>query len=175
MFRRGYHPEWVDAFFEEARSAYEGGIPQEVFSYPQVGQAAFPLKVGGYDTRAVDAALNRLESAFVQRDRMDFISVNGEAQWFAHIAEQATVLYPRLLRPAGERFSHPPKGERGYKAAEVDRLLDRLTAFFDEATPLDVSDVRLALFSRAKGAAAYREDQVDAYLNRVVEILLCAA
>lgn len=175
FFRRGYHPEWVDAFFEEARSAYEGGIPQEVFSYPQVGQAAFPLKIGGYDTRAVDAALNRLESAFVQRDRMDFISVNGETGWFAHVAEQATGLYPRLLRPAGQRFSHPDGRERGYKANEVDRLLDRLTAFFDEGTPLDVKEVRLALFSSAKENDAYREDQVDAYLNRVVEILLCAA
>lgn len=175
VFRKGYAKGAVDTFFREARSAYEGGTPGEVFSATQVRTAAFPLKRRGYETRAVDSALNRLEAAFVQRDRMDFISVNGEAEWYARVAEDATVLYPRLLRPAGEKFSHPAKREIGYRADEVDAILDRLTSYFDGGASLEVKDVRKALFSPAKGNAAYREDQVDAYLGRVIEILLSAA
>lgn len=174
-FRRGYEPQDVDAFFMRARSAYEGGVPASQFSGKQVQNAAFPLKMGGYDTRSVDSALNRLEAAFVQRDKVDFISVNGEAQWHARVAEQATTLYPRLLRPNGERFSHPPRGTKGYQAAEVDALLERITAYFDSNAPLTVGDVRFALFRAAKGTQAYREDQVDAYLGRMVEILLAAS
>lgn len=173
--RRGYAQDDVDAFFSRARSAYEGGVPASQFSGKQVQRASFPLKFGGYDTRSVDSALNRLEAAFVQRDKVDFISVNGEAQWHARIAEQATTLYPRLLRPNGERFSNPPRGEKGYSAEEVDALLERITAYFDNNTPLTVADVRFALFKPAKGKAAYREDQVDAYLGRMVEILLSAS
>ena len=173
--RPGYVPDQVDQFFKRAREAYEGGIPADQFSSQNVQRAAFELKRGGYDTRAVDSALNRLEAAFVQRDKVDFISVNGESQWHARVAEQATALYPRLLRPDGERFSHPPKGEKGYNAAQVDELLGRLTAYFDKNEPLTVSNVRLALFDSAKGSAAYREDQVDAYLGRAVQILLAAS
>lgn len=174
-FHKGYDPEWVDAFFTEARSAYEGGISAQVFSSDQVAQAAFPLVRGGYDTRAVDSALNRLEAAFVQRDRVDFIAVNGEADWYSKVTQMATTLYPRLLRPAGQRFSSPDKRARGYNASQVDELLDRLTAYFDENGSIEVADVRFALFSEARGTKAYREDQVDAYLRRTVEVLLSVA
>ena len=174
-FRRGYSPADVDAFFARARSAYEGGVPASQFSGKQVQRASFPLKLAGYDTRSVDSALNRLEAAFVQRDKIDYISVNGEAQWHARVAERATSLYPRLLRPSGQKFSNPPRGERGYRAEEVDALLDRITAYFDKNEPLTVADVRFALFRPAKGKSAYREDQVDAYLGRMVEILLSAS
>ncbi len=175
MLRPGYSPDQVNQFFARAREAYEGGIPASQFSAQNVQQVAFELKRGGYDTRAVDSALNRLEAAFVQRDKIDFISVNGESQWHAKVAEDATALYPRLLRPDGERFSRPPKGEKGYKADQVDALLKRITAYFDSNEPLTASNVRLALFDQAKGDSAYREDQVDAYLGRTIQILLAAS
>ena len=182
-FRQGYATEDVDVFFERARSAYEGGIPADEFSADDVRRAAFQLVRGGYNTRVVDSALNRLEAAFIQRDRVDYISVNGEAEWYNQVAEDATKLYPRLLRPAGQRFSHPggkgqksgSLGKKGYNAAQVDELLDRLTAYFDDQAALEVSDVRFALFDTAKGEKAYREDQVDAYLGKVVEILLAVS
>ncbi|MFT0763024.1 DivIVA domain-containing protein [Scrofimicrobium sp. R131] len=175
LLRRGYDRETVDQFFAQARAAYEGGIPAEQFSASQVRQASFELRRGGYDTRSVDSALNRLEAAFTQRDKVDYISVNGEANWYAKVAESATTLYPRLLRPDGARFSHPPRGEKGYRTDEVDALMHRITLFFDQNQPLTVGDVRLALFHSAKGEKAYREDQVDAYLGRVVEIILAAS
>lgn len=174
-FRRGYLEDEVAAFFEKARSAYEGGVPAEEFSAEQVRLAAFPLKRGGYDTKAVDAALNRLEAAFVQRDRADFIAVQGESEWFVKIAEVATTLYPRLLKPAGNRFPHPRKGNRGYRADQVDAVLDDLSGFFDDKVKLTADDIRFALFDSAKGQKAYSEAHVDIYLGRAIDILLAVS
>ena len=70
LFLKGYDCAQVDAFFEDARRAYEGGVPPEQFSSEQVRLATFELKNRGYNIDAVDAAMNRLEAAFVKRDRI---------------------------------------------------------------------------------------------------------
>lgn len=171
IFQRGYDPKSVDAFFEDARSAYEGGVPAEQFSSEQVRQATFALKRRGYRIESVDAAMNRLEAAFVQRDRADHIAVNGESAWYEKVADRATTLYPRLQRPRTERFSHPESGQ-GYDMAEVDDLLDRIAGYFDDRNELNADEIRQAVFKPAKGKKAYVEGTVDAYLGRVVEILL---
>ena len=41
--------------------------------------ATFELKNRGYNIEAVDAAMNRLEAAFVKRDRADAVAAEGEA------------------------------------------------------------------------------------------------
>ncbi len=174
FFKKGYDPDLVDDFFEDARRAYEGGVPAEQFSADQVRQATFTLKRGGYRIDAVDEAMNRLEAAFVQRDRADHIAVNGEPAWYERVADRATTLYPRLLRPRGDRFSHPERG-RGYDADEVDDLLDRLADYFDDRGEITVDDIRRAIFQPAKGSKAYMEGAVDAYLGRAVEILLAVS
>lgn len=171
FLKRGYLPEAVDAFFGQARTAYEGGVPAEQFSYMQVQQVSFPLVRGGYDTVVVDQALNRLETAFLQRDRADFIAVNGEAEWFAKVSERATDLYPRLLRPRGERFSRPETG-KGYNAEQVDDLLDRLTQYFDQQASLTPEDVKGTLFKAAPKKKAYDEVQVDSYLGVATSVLM---
>lgn len=171
LFSHGYDPQAVDAFFEDARRAYEGGVPAEQFNAEQVRLATFRLKRRGYRIADIDAALSRLEAAFVQRDRADHIAVNGEAAWYQMVADRATTLYPRMLRPRGERFAHP-KGEVGYNAAQVDDLLDRLEAFFNDQGLVHADDVRHAVFKPARGKKAYAEGPVDAYLGRAVDILL---
>lgn len=174
-FRLGYSPAEVGDFFEKARNAYEGGVPASEFSAEQVRLASFPLRRGGYDTKVVDAALNRLEAAFVQRDRADFIAVQGESEWYAKVADSATTLYPRLLKPAGERFPHPRKGEKGYRTDQVDALLDELSGFFDDKVKLTADNIRFALFDTAKGKKAYSEAHVDIFLGRAIDILLAVS
>ena len=115
--------------------------------------------------------MNRLEAAFVHRDRSNHVAVNGENAWFEMIAERATALYPRMRRPRGERFSAPESG-RGYKAEEVDDLLDRLAKYFDQQVDIQADDIRTIVFSPAKGKKAYAEGPVDAYLGRAIEVLL---
>ena len=110
IFSKGYDRAQVDAFFEDARRAYEGGVPPEQFSAEQVRLATFELKSRGYSIEAVDGAMNRLEAAFVNRDRADSVAADGEAAWYDRVADRATTLYPRLQRPRGESFSHPTSG-----------------------------------------------------------------
>ncbi|QWW18808.1 DivIVA domain-containing protein [Schaalia sp. 19OD2882] len=174
FFRHGYDPAGVDEFLEDARRAYEGGVPAEHFSSDQVRQATFNLRRRGYDIAAVDAAMCRLEAAFVERDRATHVAVNGEKAWFDKVADRATTLYPRLLRPQGERFAHPKRG-RGYDAQEVDELLDQLAAYFDDRGEITVDEVRHAVFRPARGRRAYAEGPVDAYLGRAVEIILAVS
>ena len=47
LFSKGYDCAQVDAFFEDARRAYEGGVPPEQFSSEQVRLATFELKSRG--------------------------------------------------------------------------------------------------------------------------------
>ena len=171
FFSKGYHRGQVDAFFEDARRAYEGGVPPEQFSAEQVRLATFELTRRGYDIEAVDGAMNRLEAAFVNRDRADSVAVEGEAAWYDRIADRATTLYPRLQRPRGERFAHPTSG-RGYDCEAVDDLLDRIAAYFDEAGEPTANEIRMATFRPKRGKKAYAGGPVDAHLGRAIEILL---
>lgn len=169
-FGSGYDQEQVKEFFRRARAAYEGTSDEEMNS-DDVRGAAFDLVRGGYRTSDVDASLDRLEAAFVKRERQLFINKYGQDVWMDQVADRATTLYPRLVRPTGERFSAPNRG-RGYLKEDVDELLDRLTAYFDSGTPLTAAQIRQATFKDAKGSKAYAEGVVDAYLDRAVEVLL---
>lgn len=172
LFHKGYAKDEVDEFFTRARQAYEGDPSVQRLTSEQVRSTVFPLKRRGYDPAVVDAALDRLESAFISSERANHVAVNGEEVWLDHVADRATTLYPRLVRPLGERFSHPDPKERGYRAKEVDEFLDRIARFFDDQEPLTADEVRQVTFPDAKGEDAYSEGPVDAYLSRAVDILL---
>ena len=170
-YKDGYAIESVNAFFESARAAYESEEPPTMTSN-DVRRAAFKTKRGGYNPRAVDRAMDRLESAFASREREEFIETHGESAWLKHLGERAQSLYPRLVRKRGERFAAAPRGLLAYDCAEVDALLDRITAFFDQGEPLEVDEIRLATFTRRFGIGGYAEGPVDAFLDRTVEVLL---
>lgn len=171
FFGRGYDTEQVDEFFDFAADAFNGLVPADDFSFAQIRCTAFDLVRQGYSTVEVDKALDKLESAFVARDRENYIKEHGQDKWNEHLADYATTLYPRMLRPAGQRFIHPEKGQ-GYAIEEVDAFLDRLAAFFDKGAPLASQDVRNLTFNAKRRSNAYDEAVVDTYLARVLEILL---
>jgi DivIVA domain-containing protein len=167
---RGYDPDQVDDFFARARIAYEGPLESSMRG-ADVRTVAFDLVRGGYASAAVDGALDRLEGAFVRRERAGFVARQSQKEWMSAVAERATTLYPRLVRPRGERFAPPERG-RGYLADDVDDVLDRLVAYFDKNSTLTSADLRAATFRAARGERAYAEGPVDAYLDRAVEVLL---
>lgn len=169
---RGYHRGQVDAFFAQARMAYERpALDEQAMSAFDVHRAAFDLARGGYKTDAVDAALDRLETAFATRARDQFVRAHGQDAWMAQLAQRAQVLYPRLRRPKGQRFRSPVRSMRGYDARDVDALLGRLIAFFDSGAALTPDDLRSATFRRRGRRGAYDERTVDAYIARAVDIL----
>ena len=102
--RPGYQREQVDRYFTTAHEIYDAGEFEEMDS-EGVRTVAFDIVRGGYDPDAVDAALDRLETAFLQRKRQNFVANEGREAWMSQVAQLATTLYPRLLRPAGERFA----------------------------------------------------------------------
>src|SRR5690606_31753596 len=168
----GYEREQVEEFFTRARQAYEAGtVGEDGLTETDVRTVAFDLVRAGYATGAVDSALDRLEAAIVQRRRDAFIARHGQQAWMDRIAERATTLYPRLVRPAGERFASPESG-RGYDKDAVDDLMDRLIAYFDADGDLSAAELRTVTFPSARGDKAYAEGVVDAYLDRAVEVLL---
>ncbi len=167
---RGYDPDQVETFFGRARVAYEGPLESSMRG-DDVRAAAFDLVRGGYSPGAVDGALDRLEGAFVRRERAAFVARKSQQEWMGIVAERATTLYPRLVRPAGERFA-PPSHGRGYAVADVDAVLDRLVAYFDAGATLTAGELRTATFRSARGDRAYAEGPVDAFVARAVEVLL---
>ena len=169
IMRPGYHREQVDGFFEAAHEIYDAGEIDEMDS-EGVRTVAFDVVRGGYQPDAVDSALDRLEAAFLQRRRAEFVAAHGRQAWMDQVAELATSLYPRLLRPAGERFAPAPKA--GYSKQDVDALMDRIAAYFDSDGAITSDEVRSATFGSAKRDRAYEETSVDRYLARVVEVLL---
>jgi len=167
----GYDPEEVDEYFDHAKQVYEGKV-DETLTGRDVRATAFDLVRGGYVPVAVDAALDRLEAAFVARARDQFIATHGQAAWMAELADGARTLYGRLTRPDGQRFAPARRGEWAYDPADVDALCRRLVAYFDHGEPLTAQDVRSATFGRRRGAAGYAEGPVDAFCARAVEVLL---
>ena len=173
FMRRGYHRVQVEAFFADARSAYERPmLDDQTLSSLDVRRTAFDMKRGGYHCEAVDSALDRLELAFSARARDQFVRAYGQQAWMNRLAESAQALYPRLRRPRGERFRGPVGSRHGYDARDVDVIVERLTAFFDRGEPLAPEDLRAATFRRKGKRGAYDERTVDAFLARSVDILL---
>ncbi|WP_028266565.1 DivIVA domain-containing protein [Arthrobacter sp. MA-N2] len=169
----GYNAKQVDQFFQLARLSFENkaGTSERIGSNDVRAVSFDPVK-GGYDAAAVDAALDRLEDAFARRERDELIAAEGEEAWLLKIGKLSGVLRGRLHRPDGERFRRPEKKRaRSYNIAEVDALCLSLIGYLENDKPLSVDSVRRASFSAAKGHDGYEEAQVDAFLDRVVELM----
>lgn len=166
-FSHGYDVDEVNSFLEKSREAYsneDGTIDEN-----DVRSIGFTRTRRGYDTVAVDAALDRLEAAFIHLHRANVIAEEGEQAWLLRAYEAAKSLYPRLLRPRGERFADADGW--GYRKQEVDALMGRLARYFDGEAELTSQDLRQALFPEAKNSAAYDESVVDVFIERAVTVL----
>jgi DivIVA domain-containing protein len=169
----GYNAKQVDQFLQRARVAFEnpGAAPHAINSTDVRAVSFDPVK-GGYAAAGVDAALDRLEDAFARRERDDLIAARGEDAWLREIGKLSGLLRGRLHRPDGERFRRPAKGRgRSYNALDVDNLCRDLIGYLEEDRPLSVDNVRRAVFRSAVGKDGYEETQVDAFLDRVVELM----
>lgn len=165
-WHRGYHTEQVDEFFDTARTGYEN----DELDDETVRAAAFDMVVDGYQTAAVDAAIDRLEAAVVRRKRASHVAATSEESWMSQAVQRATTLYPRLQRPAGERFADA-RGV-GYAKDDVDALCENLIDYFESGSGISSQQIRLTTFELARGESAYDEAVVDAFLDRAVEVLL---
>jgi DivIVA domain-containing protein len=169
----GYNAKQVDQFLKRARVSFEDpdNAAHKVGSTDVRAVCFDPVK-GGYDASHVDAALDRLEDAFARRERDELIAGHGEEAWLRQIGRLSGILRGRLHRPDGERFRRPArKKARSYNIDDVDGLCHELIGYLEEDQPLSVDSVRCAVFRQAKGQDGYEEAQVDAFLDRVVELM----
>ena len=140
----------------------------------EVRQAAFPLVRRGYAIAAVDAALGRIEDAFAAREREAAVSTRAART-------------PGSGRPGRPRrsCSTASPGRRaaastgsaslryGYRIDEVDLVADKLARYLETGDSVTVEQVRAVAFRMQRGG--YREAQVDAVLDAVIEVMLAVA
>lgn len=170
----GYHPEQVDAFLARARASFDRTAPagDEVTSR-DIRHTAFRLKRRGYSARHVDAAMDRLEEVFAERERANRIAEIGEDAWWAEIQQLLSDVRGRLGRERGKRFSSRGWFAVGYRRSQVDAFLDRVAAMLAGNGALTTAEVRGVVFhAQWRG---YDEDQVDALLDAIVDLMIATA
>ncbi|UER53935.1 DivIVA domain-containing protein [Kineosporiaceae bacterium SCSIO 59966] len=169
---RGYHVEQVDEFFDRARVAYEHAEAGAAVTSADVRRVGFDLVRGGYDVGQVDAALDRLEDAFARREQEGLRARVGAQAALENLTTRARTLRGRLLRPDGDRFERATGFAPAYDPDDVDELCHRVLGYLDHGDPMSVDEVRRAVFRTRRGSRGYREEQVDAFLDRVVEVMV---
>ncbi|NLT54027.1 MAG: DivIVA domain-containing protein [Actinomycetales bacterium] len=172
---RGYDVDQVETFLARARRAYEDIGRGPTMTSWHVRTVGFDLVRGGYDVDAVDAALDRIEDAFARREKQRGEERSGQAAWQTQLRTQEQSLRAQLARPDGERFPRGSGMELTYDIDQVDDLCRRIEDSFATGRPLPPDIVRLAVFKGRRGSRGYREASVDAFLDRVVELLVVQA
>ncbi|WP_370119518.1 DivIVA domain-containing protein [Arthrobacter sp. MW3 TE3886] len=169
----GYNARQVDDFLQRARVSFEApSSASRAIKSSDVRAVSFDPVKGGYAAAGVDAALDRLEDALARRERDELVAERGEEAWLREIGRLAGVLRGRLHRPDGQRFRRPSKTKaRSYNTTDVDDLCHELIGYLEEDQPLSVDNVRRAVFRPAVGREGYEESQVDAFLERAVELM----
>ena len=80
----GYNVDEVEDFLEDARAAYTTQRTDvAVITAESIRRTAFSMQKGGYSPGHVDAALERLEDAFANRERERVVADVGDDEWFA--------------------------------------------------------------------------------------------
>lgn len=171
---KGYEPRAVEAFLSVARTSFESVDSSPVLlTSADVRAVSFPMIRRGYVPEKVDQALARIEDAFAQRERAEVIAQHGSKTWVVQAREQAQEVLDRLTRPNGERFKRTGFWHYGYRIDEVDQISDRIARYLAFGEPLQVDQLRQVAFSTQRNG--YREDQVDAVIDRTIEIVLAVS
>ncbi|WP_106814113.1 DivIVA domain-containing protein [Microbacterium timonense] len=165
---KGYEKQTVDEFLARARASFEEGTDD--LTAADVRRVAFPLVRHGYAIPSVDAALGRIEDAFAARERSAAVATVGAPAWVGHTRELAQEVLNRLSRPAKKRFDRVSALRYGYRITEVDLVSEKLAAYLETGESVTVEQVRAVAFRMQRGG--YRESQVDAVLDAVVEVML---
>ena len=173
----GYDIAQVDEFLDRAHKAYDSLEP--LLKQEDIQNVSFGLQKGGYSIPQIDAALSRLERAVVDRRTLWDLQRMGRVAWRAQTEALVNTIRGRVKRADNERFSDGEKGSPSYDRKQVYKLIreisdaveDELNNTVSEANEINSSYVENVVFTQRTGAKGYSEAQVDAYLNRVVQIL----
>ena len=118
---------------------------------------------------AVDQALESLDDAFAVNEAKRLTAQRGRHGAFVFLEELKATLVSRAERPSGHKFKRNPLWQKGYSKHQVDLLLASVAGYFAGTDRITVEQLRRTVFSPRWGG--YVENQVDAYIDRVVEHL----
>lgn len=164
----GYSIEQVDAFIEMARQQYEN--PEGyLLASERVRETEFDLARGAYDVVEVDSALDRIEDALADRELKRKRETRGVQALIDQLERTAEIVRARAERPKSKRFERVSWPARGYNRKQVDVMCNLVLEHLVNSEPLVMSEVRRIVFSAQRGG--YAENQVDAFIDRVIQIL----
>ena len=164
----GYDVSQVNAFIELARMQYSD--PKlTLVSSKQVRHNEFDLVKGGYQIAEVDQGIDRLEDVFAKRELARQRVQLGEHIMNERLERFVASLAGRLSLKKGQRFSHRTWLLRGYSRKEVDAFCAVVARHLETGESMSVADVRNTVFKAKRGG--YAENEVDAFIDRVVEVL----
>lgn len=164
----GYDPADVDPVIDLARRQFAEPTSR-VIDASQLRASQFRLVKGGYQIAEVDQALERLDDAFAVNEAKRLTAQRGHHGAFLFLEELKATLLGRAQRPAGHKFKRNPFWVKGYSKHQVDILLATVAGYFEGIDRVSVEQLRRVVFSPRWGG--YVENQVDAYIDRVVEYL----
>lgn len=164
----GYDINQVDAFVALARQQYQA-MDANLLTSSRVRGVEFDLVHGGYEIKAVDKAVERLEDAFVAREIKRERETLGTSALDARVVQLRSLITARLNRPAGRKFAKASWPLRGYNRKQVDALCGAIQTSIESESPFDIAQARNAIFKSSRGG--YVEGQVDAFIDRSVELL----
>jgi DivIVA domain-containing protein len=166
--RFGYDQAQVDAFISMARQQYENPAGH-LLSAERIRETEFDLVRGGYQVGAVDLALDRIEDALADREIQRKIDTRGIDSVNDLNTRLKEIVVTRAQRPKRKRFDRVTWPARGYNKREVDKLCNLILEHIINEEKLTMHEVRRIVFSAQRGG--YAENQVDAFIDRVVQIL----
>lgn len=164
----GYNQAEVDAFIVRARDQYNN-LTAQVMDWREITGQKFSLVKGGYEVASVDAAIDKLQDKFAERELSKQSNPFAASLSNSTLAELRGLLLARATRPKNEKFTRAKMFAVGYSRKEVDALLQVVQEFLEAEEPLTIEEVRSLSFKVKRGG--YVESQVDAYIERLVEYL----
>lgn len=173
----GYNRAQVDEFFavlaDDFENLRQGVMTETTHTASYIRQKSFDAEAGGYAVTDVDLALDRVEDRFAEFERRLQIEHIGKDAWEEKVEHTAALVMGRLNRPDGERFRRPArKSTKGYFVKDVDALCHQLGDHFRSEEELSPAMIRSATFASATGDMSYEETQVDAFIDRCIELML---
>ena len=164
----GYEPNQVDEFIRSAREQFLNPQANELDA-GSVRTARFEVVKNGYSISAVDSAMEKLEDVFAARELEESIESVGLDEFRRLLKEGVDLLLSRATRRRGKRFTRRKWPNRGYNVGQVDKFCSQIATHLNQGKELTVRQVRLAVFKTQRGG--YAEYQVDAFIERLVEVL----
>lgn len=166
--KRGYDPEQVNEFLVFAREQFSNPESQ-ILSAESIRLVRFKLIKNGYSISAVDAAMEKLEDVFAGRELERTMRVVGPNEFKTLLTEGKELLLNRLAKSKRRKFKRRGFPYRGYNRRQVNKFCSLVATHLANDTELTVKQVRLIAFKTQRGG--YAEYQVDAFIEKVVEVL----